>query len=139
MKGKMYAYLISHDKKDIKTHTYIGCTSDFKKRLAQHNGHLNGGPRMTKRAAGHWKPVVVLELAPDRNFDSKDFKKQWKSSSRGLESRIRKAFELALLYKLKIYISEKHNNEVFRSLNDKWKNKKIKLSMEEYMKLFKSS
>ena len=139
MKGKMYAYLISHDKKDIKTHTYIGCTSDFKKRLAQHNGQLNGGPRMTKRASGYWKPVVVLELPPNRKFNSKELKKQWKSSSRGLESRVRKAFELALKFGLKIYISEKHNNTVFKDLHRKWNNNKIKLSMDEYVKIFKSS
>ena len=92
MKTKMFAYLISHNKQDIKTHTYIGCTRDFKKRLNQHNGKAPGGPRMTKRAAGFWKPVVVLELPQNRKFSSKELKKEWKQSSRGLESRIRKAF-----------------------------------------------
>lgn len=139
MKGKMYAYLIGHTKKNIKTHTYIGCTSDFKKRLAQHNGQIVGGPRVTKRAAGNWKALVVLELPPNRTFSSKDLKKKWKVSSRGLESRIRKAFELALTYGLKIFISETHRNIVFDELRTKWVDNKINLSVDEYIKLFKSS
>ena len=107
MKTKMYLYLISHSKKDIKTHTYIGCTSDFIKRLSQHNGETPGGPRMTKRAAGHWQPIVILELPSDRTFKSKVLKKEWKQSSRGLESRIKKAFQLSLQYKLKIFLTQR--------------------------------
>lgn len=138
MKNKMFAYLISHDKKDIKTHTYIGCTEDFKKRLEQHNGKISGGPRITKRAAGFWKPVVVLELPVDRTFSSKELKKEWKQSSRGLDSRIRKAFELALQYKLKIYISEYNQEGIFKELHSKWDNHCIQLTSQEYMNIIKS-
>lgn len=138
MKTKMFAYLISHNKKDMKTHTYIGCTGDFKKRLMQHNGDLVGGPRNTKRAAGSWKPVVVLELPSDRSFSSKVFKKEWKQSSRGLDSRIRKAFEMALKYKLKIYISEHNKEGILKELHTKWDNHTIQLTLEEYTNIIKS-
>ena len=138
MKSKMFAYLISHNKKDIKTHTYIGCTSDFKKRLSQHNGELPNGPRMTKRAAGHWKPVVILELPAGRTFSSKELKKDWKQSSRGLDSRIRKAFDLARKYQLKIYISEYNKEGIFKELYTKWKNHSIQLSPQEYSRLVKN-
>ncbi len=133
----MYAYLISHDREDIKTHTYIGCTGNFSKRLLQHNGVLPGGPRMTKRAAGHWKPIIVLKLPADRSFDSKSFKREWKQSSRGLESRIRKAFSLALKHNLTIYISKENtsNNRVLIFLNKKWKDNKINLSETEWNRL----
>lgn len=136
-KSRMYAYLISHNREDIKTHTYIGCTGNFSKRLLQHNGVLPGGPRMTKRAAGHWKPIIILELPADRTFDSKALKREWKQSSRGLESRIRKAFTLALKHNLKIYISKINtsNNKVLLFLNKKWKDNKINLSESEWNRL----
>lgn len=136
-KSRMYAYLISHEREDIKTHTYIGCTANFSKRLLQHNGILPGGPRMTKRAAGHWKPIIILELPADRSFNSKNLKKEWKQSSRGLESRIRKAFSLALKHNLTIYVSKinTNNNRVLVFLNKKWKNNKIQLSEEEWNRL----
>tara|TARA_B100000902_G_C27276829_1_gene899311 strand:- start:281 stop:700 length:420 start_codon:yes stop_codon:yes gene_type:complete len=138
MKKKMFAYLISHEKRDLKTHTYIGCTEHFKKRLMQHNNELPGGPRITKRAAGSWKPVVVLELPAKRSFSSKSLKKKWKQSSRGLDSRIRKAFELALTYKLKIYISEHNTTGIFKQLHSKWDNHTIKLTLKEYTTIIKS-
>ena len=134
MKTKMYLYLISHSKKDIKTHTYIGCTSDFIKRLSQHNGETPGGPRMTKRAAGHWQPIVILELPSDRTFKSKVIKKEWKQSSRGLESRIKKAFQLSLQYKLKIFLTKTNINNVhvLKVLKHKWKDDKINLSVNDW-------
>ena len=134
VKTPMYLYLISHKKKDIKTHTYIGCTSDFIKRLSQHNGESPGGPRMTKRAAGHWQPVVILLLPEDRKFKSKELKKEWKQSSRGLESRIRKAFSLALQHKLKVFLTTKNinNTQVLKYLKNKWKDDKLKLSASDW-------
>ena len=136
-KTVMYAYLISHNREDIKTHTYIGCTADFSKRLLQHNGILPGGPRMTKRAAGFWRPVTILELPKDRDFDSKALKKEWKQSSRGLESRIRKAFSLALTHNLKMYISKTNtvDNKILQFLQNKWEDNKIKLSETQWQRL----
>ena len=94
----LFLYLISHDRKDIKTHTYIGCVEDFVNRLQQHNGIIAGGPRITRRAAGSWSPVIILKLPQHRTFDAKKLKKEWKQSSRGLESRIKKGFALAIKY-----------------------------------------
>ncbi len=134
-KKKMFLYLISHDRKDIKTHTYIGASGNFIRRLKQHNLVTPGGPRITRRAAGNWKPVMVLELPCGRKFSSKTLKKEWKSSSRGLESRIRKGFELAYKYDVKIYISKKDNNKIklLNILNKRWtKEFKIKLTMKEW-------
>ena len=75
-KKKMFLYLISHDRKDIKTHTYIGASGNFIRRLKQHNLVTPGGPRITRRAAGNWKPVMVLELPSGRKFSSKTLKKE---------------------------------------------------------------
>ena len=127
MKSDLYLYLISHSRKDIKTHTYIGCVEDFVNRLNQHNGIVSGGPRVTKKAAGDWEPVLVLKLPKDRNFDAKKIKKEWKQSSRGLESRIRKGFAIALKYNLTTYVKKKYNKSVpvLDILKDKWDNNRV--------------
>lgn len=143
-KTVLYLYLINHNRKDIKTHTYIGCVGNFSDRLQQHNGQQPGGPRITRRAAGYWSPVLILELPADRTFNSKDLKKEWKQSSRGLESRIKKGLFLACKYNLKTYIkertSEKDNEEegtILAYIRNKFGNnssscKKITLTQEEW-------
>jgi len=134
-KKKMFLYLISHNKKEIKTHTYIGASGNFSRRLKQHNLETAGGPRITRRAAGFWVPIMVLELPSSRNFSSKVLKREWKSSSRGLESRVRKGFEIAKKYNVKIYISKKDNNKIklLERLNTRWtSDHKIKLTNNEW-------
>ena len=63
---------IPRQRKDIKTHTYIGASANFIRRLKQHNCKTPGGPRITRRAAGNWVPVMVLELPSGRSFSSKE-------------------------------------------------------------------
>ena len=132
---KMFLYLICHNVPQIKTHTYIGASGNFIRRLKQHNLETPGGPRITRRAAGNWKAVMILELPSSRNFSSKILKKEWKSSSRGLESRIRKGFEIAQKYKVKVYITKEENSNIrlLTVLNKRWtKDFKIKLSNKEW-------
>lgn len=131
----LYLYLISHDRKEIKTHTYIGCTENFLKRLNQHNGLEAGGPRITKRAAGSWKPVIIIRLNDELN--SKDLKKEWKQSSRGLESRVKKGIELAVKHKLKIIMPKNENNNIpmVRFINDRWVDQKVEMTDREWEKM----
>lgn len=141
-KRVLYLYLINHNRTDIKTHTYIGCVSDFTSRLHQHNGQQPGGPRITRRAAGFWEPVLILELPADRTFNSKDLKKEWKQSSRGLESRIKKGLSLACNHNLRTYIkqtiSKKASEEegaILSYIRNKFNTddaKQIKLTSEEW-------
>jgi len=133
-KKTLFMYLIAHDRKNIKTHTYIGCVEDFISRLHQHNGQISGGPRVTKRAAGSWDPVILLKLPKDRTFESKVLKKEWKQSSRGLESRIRKGFSLALKYNLTCYIMKNTNKNIplLKLLQEKWVGKKVHLEKDEW-------
>lgn len=137
MPKTLFLYLISHDRKDIKTHTYIGCVEDFVSRLHQHNGQINGGPRITRRAAGSWDPVVILKLPKDRTFKSKTIKREWKQSSRGLESRIRKGLSLALKYKLTCYIMKDNKRKlpILNVLENKWEGNKINLTQSEWDKI----
>lgn len=41
--------------------TYNGCTNDMAKRLRQHNGEISGGARSTRRFAGLWQVLAVVE------------------------------------------------------------------------------
>jgi hypothetical protein len=137
-KKQMYLYLISHNKREIKTHTYIGCSKNFTKRLKQHNCLFPGGPRITRRASPNWRPVMILELPKKRDFSSKTLKKEWKSSSRGLDSRVRKGFQIAWKYNVKVYITKKNNTKVklLDSLNKRWsKDYKIALTKKEWNKI----
>jgi hypothetical protein len=132
---KMFLYLICHNRKDIKTHTYIGASGNFIRRLKQHNLETPGGPRITRRAAGNWQAVMILELPSSRSFSSKVLKREWKSSSRGLESRVRKGLEIAHKYKVDVYITKNDKNKIklLERLNTRWsKEHKINLSEQEW-------
>tara|TARA_B100001027_G_C16211961_1_gene305556 strand:+ start:199 stop:624 length:426 start_codon:yes stop_codon:yes gene_type:complete len=137
MKGILYIYLICHSKKNIKTHTYIGCVEDFKSRLKQHNGLLSGGPRITKKAAGDWEPVLLLKVNKEDNVNVKAIKSEWKQSSRGLESRIKKGFLLGSKYKLQVLIKKKYNSTipVLNVLQDKWEQNRICMDKQTWQKL----
>jgi len=128
--------MISHDKPEIKTHTYIGCTENFLKRLNQHNGLESGGPRITKRAAGAWKPVIILKIE-NKKIKPKAIKSEWKQSSRGLESRIRKGLELAIKHKLTIILPKNTNNHIpsVKFLNERWDDERILMTNKEWTTL----
>lgn len=134
-KRDLYLYLIAHTRADIKTHTYIGCVSNFYMRLQQHNGQ--GGPRITKRAAGHWKPIIVIKLPKEHKLSSKKLKCEWKQSSRGLESRVKKGFYLAQKYHLTCYVTEDNvcNIGSLEYLKDKWKDGKAHVNDEDWNRL----
>ena len=119
----LYIYLISHNNPNIKTHTYIGCTESFLKRLNQHNGLEPGGPRITRRAAGSWVPVLILKYDREQHsISSKEIKREWKQSSRGLQSRIQKGFELAVQYKIPIIMPKTANSSLdsIKFINERW-------------------
>lgn len=138
---ELYLYLICHDRNDIKTHTYIGCVSDFNSRLAQHNGQIPGGPRITRRAAGSWFPVLILKLPEKRSFNSKVLKREWKQSSRGLESRVKKGLMLACEYNLSVLIQKQSNSslQIIQTLQNFLEKSetpgRVKIKPEEWEKL----
>ena len=134
-KRDLYLYLIAHTRSDIKTHTYIGCVKDFYSRLQQHNGQ--NGPRITKRAAGHWKPIIILKLPGSAEINSKKIKCEWKQSSRGLESRVKKGFFLAQKYNLTCYVTEENDCNIgsLEYLKDKWKDGKAQVDDSDWLKL----
>lgn len=129
----LYLYLISHDRPEIKTHTYIGCTENFLKRLNQHNGLEAGGPRITKRAAGSWEPVLILKLSSTSKLKPKDLKREWKQSSRGLESRVKRGIELAVKHKLNIIIPKSDSKiPAIQYINQHWEGESVRMTDEEW-------
>lgn len=78
-------------------------------------------------------------MPPNRSISSKVLKKEWKCSSRGLESRVRKGFELALKYNLQCYVvGSKSKSQILKRLSGHWKDKKIVIKREEVEKLIKT-
>lgn len=128
----LYLYLISHDRPEIKTHTYIGCTENFLKRLNQHNGLEAGGPRITKRAAGSWEPVLILKI-DKKKVNPKNLKREWKQSSRGLESRVKRGIELAVKHKLHIVIPKSDSKiPAIQYINRHWEGDSVRMTDEEW-------
>ena len=131
----LYIYLICHNNPNIKTHTYIGCTEHFLKRLNQHNGLETGGPRITKRAAGSWKPILLLKhVSEDQTISAKLIKKEWKQSSRGIQSRIRRGFELAVKYNLSIVMPKTSdmNINIINYVTERWEGDRAVLTDKDW-------
>jgi len=136
----LYLYLISHDRPEIKTHTYIGCTENFLRRLNQHNGFEAGGPRITKRAAGSWEPIIIIKIPDDSTLNSKDLKKEWKQSSRGLESRIRRGLEIAVNNQLQLVMPKNKNNNIpiVKFINDNWDGDTVNMTNQQWKRVLSS-
>lgn len=66
--------------------TYIGCTTDPKRRLRQHNQEIAGGAKSTRKHAGHWQLRKVLSGFKNRS-EAMRWEKILKSRCWGLEAR----------------------------------------------------
>lgn len=67
--------------------TYIGCTTDYKRRLRQHNREIKGGASSTAKGAGHWVLYKVLSGFSDRSVAYR-WEKLLKSRARGYHARL---------------------------------------------------
>ncbi|KAI3425598.1 GIY-YIG domain-containing protein [Psidium guajava] len=76
-------YLILSTNPPIKT--YVGVTTDFHRRLRQHNGELNGGAKAS-RAGRPWVCACLVQGFKGRS-DACVFESKWKSFSRKLPRR----------------------------------------------------
>ena len=134
-KRALYLYLIASTEQNKKSHTYIGCTANFWRRLKQHNGELHGGPRITKKNNNYWVPLMIIEIPKDWPNSTKELKYRWKSKSRGILSRLHAGLEIANQYSLKRYysdiiLSSEHDQFLFNVketlLHEKWQKKSSK-------------
>jgi len=103
--------------------------------LNQHNGLEPGGPRITKRAAGSWKPILLLKhVSEDQTISAKLIKKEWKQSSRGIQSRIRRGFELAVKYNLSIVMPKTSdmNINIINYVTERWEGDRAVLTDKDW-------
>jgi len=92
-------YMILHEFAGLNTKTHLSHTLDVHKALLQHNRKLPGGPRLTRRAAGHWKLALVIVLPKHRDLLHKELVEYWKKSSR---KHCRLEFGIRMARKLKV-------------------------------------
>jgi hypothetical protein len=99
-----------------------------------------GGPRITKRAAGSWEPVIIIKISDDTTVNSKDLKKEWKQSSRGLESRIRRGIEIAVNNGLQLVMPKNKNNNIpiVKFINDNWDGDKVTMTNQQWKRVLSS-
>ncbi|GMY22571.1 structure-specific endonuclease subunit slx1 [Fagus crenata] len=73
-------YLILSTNTPIKT--YVGVTTDFPRRLRQHNGELKGGAKAS-RAGRPWVCACIVQGFKDQS-EACEFESKWKNLSRKL-------------------------------------------------------
>ncbi|KAG6628289.1 hypothetical protein I3843_14G006400 [Carya illinoinensis] len=76
-------YLILSTNAPIKT--YVGVTTDFNRRLKQHNGELRGGAKAS-RAGRPWICACIIQGYKDQS-EACEFESKWKRFSRKLPRR----------------------------------------------------
>lgn len=69
--------------------TYVGVTTNFRRRLRQHNGELNGGAKAS-RAGRPWQCVCLIDGFKDRS-EACHFEWKWKHFSRNLSRKSNKS------------------------------------------------
>jgi predicted GIY-YIG superfamily endonuclease len=84
METKWSVYLIYNV--DAKR-TYIGATTDVRRRLRQHKGELVGGARSTTKLGPNWRLICCLTGFQDRK-EAYRWEKLLKSRARGYTARI---------------------------------------------------
>ena len=88
-----------------------------------------------------WKPILLLKHDGEKNnVSAKLIKKEWKQSSRGIQSRIRRGFELAVKYNLSIVMPKKSdmNIDIINYITERWQGDKALLTDEDWEHLLSS-
>lgn len=101
-------YLMYNNCRQSKTKTYIGCAESINDTILEHNGIIDGGPKLTKKAQGTWKILCILLIPPNNSKKvSPDWlKSHWRTKSRGPKRRVHFGIKLQKKYDLYCFISE---------------------------------
>ncbi|KAK3223894.1 hypothetical protein Dsin_010919 [Dipteronia sinensis] len=83
-------YLILSTNTPIKT--YVGVTTDFSRRLKQHNGELKGGAKAS-RIGRPWKPEMAPTLAVIRINNKKKEEEELRKKTEELERKLKQSQE----------------------------------------------
>lgn len=105
---------------------YVGMTNNFIRRIQQHNGHLKGGAKFTKRSQ-EWSPVLIIDGFPTK---SEAMKCEWAlkthrgNNFRGIMGRFQRLDQLLVKNQwtstsdnisdqtLTLYVTEKYKDKV---------------------------
>lgn len=74
----LYIYFLGNQLNGRSVHAHIGASKYINQRIKQHNGNLLGGPSQTKKAAGHWVPLIYVRIPPFRNYSIRKVKNMYK-------------------------------------------------------------
>ncbi|KAL9424351.1 hypothetical protein AB3S75_036270 [Citrus x aurantiifolia] len=85
-------YLIISTNPPIKT--YVGTTTNFPRRLKQHNGELRGGAKASQ-AGRPWISACIIQGFHDQS-DACEFESKWKCISRRLPRKMKKSEDSSL-------------------------------------------
>lgn len=94
-------YLIASSASKTKTH--IDVCEDMRLRMAEHDHTLKmpGAPKTKKTGQAPWRLYfIILAYQDDKTVNPRALMDEWKTSSRGLESRIYRGIQLAMRHDL---------------------------------------
>lgn len=87
-KGKNFIYLIGHSVPKLTPYTHINCASDPRAELGRHNNaEPSEGIRETKKAAGHWRLLLIIYVPPERQLDTLKLIQHWRKNHRTIPHR----------------------------------------------------
>ena len=91
-----YCYLLLSLDKHKPSRTYVGFTTDPKRRVRQHRGIIKGGAKAT-RCRKKWVVSALVKGFPTKT-NALHFEHMWKEKARGWGPRIKKMKELVQAY-----------------------------------------
>ena len=79
----------------VQTSTKIGCVSDIDARMAIHNSAVPvvGSERRARKAAGHWKPLLVIVVPSSSGLSARALADEWASGTRRIHCRFEYGIE----------------------------------------------
>ena len=97
--------MIVNNSDSVTTKTFIDCTTDVEKCLQQHNNAVPGGPRVTRKGAGHWKLALRIVVPRKRNLANQALVEFWKRNSRKANRRLEFGISMAKSLQLEWFIN----------------------------------
>ena len=88
-------YMLVNDCKELNTKTFIGHAVDVERALQQHNNEVPGGPRVSRKAAGHWTLALRIVLPSKRKLAHDALVEFWKRSRRKASRRLEFGISMA--------------------------------------------
>jgi len=85
--------------------------------------------------------VIIIKIPTDSKLKSKDLKKEWKQSSRGLESRIKRGIEIAVKNNLRLIMPKDSTSSipVVKYINERWEGEKVQMTDRDWQRILSAN